>query len=76
MPLDSKGLWIQLERPPPRSHATDKLRFGKQFVKRASKEVTSISEPAAERLLNSSWPGNIRELRTVIEVKPYGVASD
>jgi transcriptional regulator of acetoin/glycerol metabolism len=76
MPLNSKGLLIQLEHPTPRSHSTDKPRFGKQFAKRTSKEVTSISEPAAERLLNSSWPGSIRELRTVIEVKPYGVASD
>jgi two-component system response regulator HydG len=62
---------IQLELPPLRSRSTDTLRIGNHFVKqfaaRANKEVTGISEPAAERLLNYSWPGNIRELRNVIE---------
>ena len=62
---------IQLELPPLRSRGTDVLRIGNHFVqrfaKRANKEVAGISEPAAERLLNFSWPGNIRELRNVIE---------
>jgi two-component system response regulator HydG len=62
---------IQLELPPLRSRTTDTLRIGshfvKQFAKRATKDVSGISEPAAERMLNFSWPGNIRELRNVIE---------
>jgi two-component system response regulator HydG len=62
---------IQLELPPLRSRGTDILRIGdhfaKQFAERAGKEATGVSESAAERMLNYSWPGNIRELRNVME---------
>ncbi len=62
---------VQLELPPLRSRGTDVLRIGNRFTEhfasRSGKQVAGISEPAAERLLNYSWPGNIRELRNVIE---------
>jgi len=62
---------IQLELPALRSRGTDALKiadqFVKQFARQNNKQVTGISAPAAERLLNYSWPGNIRELRNVIE---------
>ncbi len=31
------------------------------------KAITGIADPAAERLLSYNWPGNIRELRNVME---------
>ena len=62
---------IQLELPPLRSRGTDSLlianHFAKQFSKRGNKECAGVAESTAERLLNYSWPGNIRELRNVIE---------
>ena len=62
---------IQLELPPLRSRGTDSLliakHFAKQFSKRGNKDCDGVAESTAERLLNYSWPGNIRELRNVIE---------
>jgi len=41
--------------------------FVKEFAKRFSKSLVGLS-PGAERLLqNAPWPGNIRELRNVLE---------
>ncbi len=62
---------IQLELPPLRSRGTDVLKIGghfvDQFAKRAGKNISGISEAAAQRLLDYSWPGNIRELRNAME---------
>ncbi len=62
---------IQLELPPLRSRGTDTLRianhFVKQFAARANRQCDGIADATAERLLNYSWPGNIRELRNVME---------
>ncbi len=62
---------IQIELPPLRARGTDILLlaqyFIKQFADRSEKEIVGISEPAAEKLLVYSWPGNIRELRNVME---------
>ena len=62
---------IQLELPPLRARGSDVLQLAQHFVDKfsgqTSKQVTGISEPAAERLLSYSWPGNIRDLRNVME---------
>jgi len=62
---------IQLDLPPLRERGNDilllALSFVRQFSKRLGKSVTGLSQPAAACLLAYHWPGNIRELRNVIE---------
>jgi len=62
---------IQLELPPLRARGNDILLLAQDFIRemalRFNKSVTGLSEPAAARLLSYPWPGNIRELRNVIE---------
>jgi two-component system response regulator HydG len=62
---------IPIELPPLRARGGDVLLLAQQFVttyaQKAGRQVTGISEPAAKKLLAYSWPGNIRELRNVIE---------
>lgn len=41
--------------------------FMKQFVKRHHKNVTSMSASARRRLMAFDWPGNVRQLRNVVE---------
>jgi two-component system, NtrC family, response regulator HydG len=41
--------------------------FMKQFAKRHHKQVESMSAAARRRLLAYDWPGNVRQLRNVIE---------
>jgi len=60
-----------LEMPPLRERKEDILPITKYFVQifneKFNKNVTSISKAAQQRLNNYSWPGNIRELKNVIE---------
>ncbi len=62
---------IQLHLPPLRARGTDVLLLAKHFVERfaskAQRPIEGVDEAAAERLLAYSWPGNIRELRNVVE---------
>ncbi len=62
---------IGLELPPLRSRGTDTLRiaehFLKQFATAENKSIDGLAEGVAEKLLSYSWPGNIRELRNVME---------
>ncbi|QDV85696.1 sigma-54-dependent transcriptional regulator [Planctomycetes bacterium TBK1r] len=62
---------IGLELPPLRSRGTDTLRiaehFLKQFATAENKSVDGFAEGVGEKLLSYSWPGNIRELRNVME---------
>ncbi|QDT11918.1 sigma-54-dependent transcriptional regulator [Planctomycetes bacterium K23_9] len=62
---------IGLELPPLRSRGTDTLRiaehFLKQFATAENKSVDGMADGVAEKLLSYSWPGNIRELRNVME---------
>ena len=62
---------IQIELPPLRSRGTDVLLLAQHFIEkfaaRSEKNIVGLTEQTLERLLNYSWPGNIRELRNVME---------
>lgn len=62
---------IQLHLPPLRARGTDVLLLAKNFVNhfanKAGRPIEGVDSAVAERLLAYSWPGNIRELRNVIE---------
>ncbi len=62
---------IQLELPPLRERGNDILLLAQSFIqdlgKRFNKSVTGLAQPAAACLLAYDWPGNIRELRNVVE---------
>jgi DNA-binding NtrC family response regulator len=62
---------IQIDLPPLRGRGTDILLLARHFVEqfsiRSDKQIEGISNAASEKLLNYTWPGNIRELRNTIE---------
>tara|TARA_Y100000588_G_scaffold191080_1_gene205035 strand:- start:1641 stop:2639 length:999 start_codon:yes stop_codon:yes gene_type:complete len=62
---------ITLTLPPLRERTDDILtladRFLAGFVKEYARPARGFSEAAQNALLNHGWPGNIRELRNVIE---------
>jgi len=41
--------------------------FVKEFAQRYQREVTGFDDTSVEHLQNYSWPGNIRELRNLVE---------
>jgi PAS domain S-box-containing protein len=57
--------------PPLRERADDiqmlTFAFMEEFATRMGKKLTKVPQKAMDRLLRYSWPGNIRELRNVIE---------
>ena len=57
--------------PPLRERKMDILpiayHFIKQFGKSMNKEISGIDDAATSRLLAYDWPGNVRQLRNVIE---------
>jgi len=57
--------------PPLRERGDDLLTLIKLFIKRFSAElghdVREVSTEAVERLRNYSWPGNIRELQSILQ---------
>jgi PAS domain S-box-containing protein len=57
--------------PPLRKRKTDipifVETFVNQFSRKLGKSITEISKPTMEMLKNYEWPGNIRELRNIIE---------
>jgi len=57
--------------PPLRERTSEILPLARSFLQEFShsrkKHFTAISKETAERLLSYPWPGNIRELRNVIE---------
>ena len=71
-----EDLWYRLNvfpisLPPLRQRSEDVPFLVEHFVKTMSnsfrKPITSISSPTLKKLLDYSWPGNIRELANVIE---------
>ena len=62
---------ITLKLPPLRERADDVLmlaeRFLARFVKDYARPARAFTEEARNALLDYQWPGNIRELRNVIE---------
>jgi two-component system response regulator HydG len=63
---------VMLIESPPLRHRRDDIplladHFLKVFTKRDGKPLVGISELAMNRLMDYSWPGNIRELENAIE---------
>jgi DNA-binding NtrC family response regulator len=62
---------IQFRPPPLRDRGKDVLLLAEHFLKsftlRLGKQIKGISSGACDALRAHSWPGNIRELRNVIE---------
>jgi DNA-binding NtrC family response regulator len=62
---------VTIEIPPLRERKEDIPELVKYFIEKYSKEfgkeVNGIEEKAMQALLNYHWPGNIRELESVIE---------
>src|SRR5437763_9837379 len=62
---------FQIEVPPLRKRKEDVppliTQFVKQFAKRLGKPEPDVSPDAFQKLLDYSWPGNIRELQNAIE---------
>jgi DNA-binding NtrC family response regulator len=62
---------VQFRPPPLRERGEDILLLAEYFLKHFSlgmnKPIYGLSKPARQKLMAHSWPGNIRELRNVIE---------
>src|SRR6185369_14945524 len=62
---------IKIRVPPLRERIEDVLLIANRFLKRFNdqydKGIRNISAEAALRLVSYDWPGNIRELESVIE---------
>ncbi|HSD87534.1 MAG TPA: sigma 54-interacting transcriptional regulator, partial [Kofleriaceae bacterium] len=57
---------IPIEVPPLRDRPEDIPDLVRMFLARAGRQVT-LTEPAMQWLSSQSWPGNVRQLATVIE---------
>jgi NtrC-family two-component system response regulator AlgB len=62
---------IEVTLPPLRQRAADILPLAEHllrfFVRQSGKAISGFAQPARESLLRYPWPGNIRELRNVVE---------
>ncbi|MFH0843163.1 MAG: sigma-54 dependent transcriptional regulator [Bacteroidota bacterium] len=62
---------IHIEMPPLRERGNDIITLAEFFLGRFSKKynkpVIKINHQALDKLMNYSWPGNIRELQNTIE---------
>lgn len=62
---------INVDLPPLRARGTDILLIAQHYIARfgekSGRAVDGITRAASAKLLGYSWPGNIRELRNVIE---------
>lgn len=62
---------IRINLPPLRERGSDVKNLAEFFVKKYSQSsgiaVEGISRPALKLLMNYTWPGNVRQLESVIE---------
>ncbi len=62
---------MTLEIPPLRRRKEDLPRYAKHFIDEFSvklnKDIKGLTEAAMRKLMEYSWPGNLRELRNVME---------
>lgn len=62
---------VPINLPPLRARGKDVLLIAKYFIdrynKRFNKSIKGFTKDAEEKLLSYKWPGNIRELRNIIE---------
>jgi len=62
---------IHIPLPPLRARASDVLLLAQSFLTRyathTGKRIAGLSPEAAKRLLDYTWPGNIRELQNCVE---------
>lgn len=62
---------LEIQVPPLREHGSDIPELASHFLERScrrvGRDIPRISPPAMELLVRNEWPGNIRELRNVIE---------
>ncbi len=65
-------LGLPIELPPLRNRGNDKMLLSKYFIKVYCKEnsqkMIAMSTEAQDKILNYSFPGNVRELKAVIEL--------
>jgi DNA-binding NtrC family response regulator len=65
-------LGLPIELPPLRERGTDILVLAKHFIEVFSSEnhltIKKLSERTQNKLMNYSYPGNIRELKSIIEL--------
>jgi len=63
---------LSIELPPLREREKDILTLARHFLAQAEKENNlqplTFSAAAAQKLLNYAYPGNVRELKTVVEL--------
>lgn len=63
---------MHIELPPLRERENDVIILAKYFIDEFCRDndipVKSLSKPAVDRLLNYSFPGNVRELKSVMEL--------
>nr|WP_242825476.1 sigma 54-interacting transcriptional regulator [Desulfitobacterium dichloroeliminans] len=71
---------VDIPIPPLRKHKEDALTYAQNFIYKANrklgKNVIGITTQAEQLLLDYHWPGNIRELKNVIEMAMDSVEGD
>lgn len=62
---------VELHLPPLREHKEDVLTYARTFILKSNrklrKHVIGLTQEAEQILLDYSWPGNIKELKNIIE---------
>ncbi len=71
---------IEIALPPLRLHKEDVLTYAQSFIyksnRKLGKNVLGMTTQAEQLLLDYHWPGNIQELKSIIEMAMYSVEGD